>query len=302
MGATGTAMTQHVTARVHNCAEVRRTASWINLQHRLVRLFVCLAIVVTAHGAQAAELFERFAVHDPASKRTVDHSAWSTLLATHLYVGEDGLNRFDYAGLNKSGLSDLKSYLAHLQAVDPAKLTREEQFAFWTNLYNAKTVEIVAGRYPVTSIRDIRLTSFLVPGPWKKKVVKVKGVALSLDDIEHGILRPIWRDPRIHYAVNCASVGCPNLLKQAYSGASLEKMLDRAARGYINSSRGVRFDGNRIIASSLFDWYAGDFGGSTRRILVHIRRYADPVLADRLAGATEISGYEYDWALNDKKQ
>ena len=114
-------------------------------------------------------------------------------------------------------------------------------------------------------------------------------------------MRPIWRDPRIHYAVNCASVGCPNLLKQAYTGATLETMLNRAARGYINSPRGVRFDGKEIIVSSLFDWYAGDFGGSPRRILTHIRKYADPVLADRLAGATEFSDYEYDWALNDKK-
>ncbi|MDA7949742.1 MAG: DUF547 domain-containing protein [Hyphomicrobiaceae bacterium] len=256
---------------------------------------------VAVQNAQSEELRDRFAPHDPASKVTVDHSAWNKLLARHLHVGEDGLNRFDYAGLKKDGLADLKKYLDRLQAVKPEKLNRNEQFAFWTNLYNAKTVDVVAAHYPVKSIRDIRLTSFLFPGPWKEDVVKVSGADLSLDDIEHEIMRPIWRDPRIHYAVNCASVGCPNLLKEAYTGATLDTMLDRAARGYINSPRGVRFDGKDIVASSLFDWYASDFGGSSRRILVHIRKYAEPVLADRLAGATSISDYEYDWALNDKK-
>ena len=260
-----------------------------------------LLVFMAASGAKAEELSERFGPHDPASKVTIDHSLWNRLLDKHLHAGEDGLNRFDYSGLKKEGLADLRTYLDQLQAVKPEKLSRNEQFAFWTNLYNAKTVDVVAEHYPVESIRDIRLTSFLFPGPWKEDVVKVSGVDLSLDDIEHQIMRPIWRDPRIHYAVNCASVGCPNLLKEAYTGATVETMLDRAARGYINSPRGVRFDGKDIVASSLFDWYASDFGGSTQRILVHIRKYADPVLADRLAGATSISDYEYDWALNDKK-
>ncbi len=264
-------------------------------------VIVVLSVFMLAQAAKAEELAERFAPHDPKSEVTIDHSAWNSLLEKHLHVGEDGLNRFDYAGLNKDGRADLKKYLDALQTVKPAKLNRNEQFAYWTNLYNAKTVDIVAEHYPVESIRDIRLTSFIFPGPWREEVVKVDGVELSLDDIEHRIMRPIWRDPRIHYVVNCAAVGCPNLQKTAYSSAELETMLERAAREYINSPRGVRFDGKDIIVSSLFDWYAGDYGGSTERILTHIRKYADPVLTDRLAGANSISDYEYDWALNDKK-
>ena len=264
-------------------------------------MIAALSVFMLAQAAKAEELAERFAPHDPKSKVTVDHSAWSKLLKKHAHAGEDGLNRFDYAGLNKDGRGDLKKYLGQLQAVKPAKLNRDEQFAFWTNLYNAKTVDIIAEHYPVDSIRDIRLTSFIFPGPWREEVVKVDGVDLSLDDIEHRIMRPIWRDPRIHYVVNCAAVGCPNLQLEAYTSADLETMMERAAREYINSPRGVRFDGKDIIVSSLFDWYADDYGGSTSRILAHIRKYADPVLNDRLAGATSISDYEYDWALNDKK-
>ena len=261
--------------------------------------FFLLAAMLAASGASAQELRERFAAHDPNSSLRIDNSQWDRLLKTYVRKDRQGLNRFDYAGLKASGLGALKNYLAKLQTIDPAKLARGEQFAFWTNLYNAKTVEIVTDHYPVKSIRDIRLTSFLFPGPWKEKVVKVAGVPLSLNDIEHGILRPIWGDPRIHYAVNCASVGCPNLVARAWTGNKLEKMLDGAARAYVNSSRGVRFEGRKVIVSGLYSWYADDFGGSAPRILAHLRKYAAPELAAKLSVDTQISDYDYNWDLND---
>lgn len=261
--------------------------------------FAILFIAVTA--ANARDLHEQFAAHDPHSTRTVDHSAWDRILKAHIRPGEDGLNRFNYAGLKKQGLGELRTYIKRLQTVDPRKLVRAEQFAFWVNLYNAKTVEIVTSRYPVDSIRDIRLSNFLVPGPWRKKVVNVAGVDLSLDDIEHKILRPIWRDPRIHYVVNCASVGCPNLASRAFVGARLETLLDDAARAYVNNPRGVRFEGADVVVSSLYDWYADDFGGSVAQTLSHIRKYSSPALRERLASVMRISSYEYDWKLNDSK-
>jgi hypothetical protein len=122
------------------------------------------------------------------------------------------------------GHGALKDYISTLVAVDPATLNRSEQFALLANLYNAKTIDIVLENYPVKSIKDISLGGGLFAaftgGPWKAKVLKMKGVALSLDDIEHGILRPTFRDPRVHYAVNCASVGCPNLGTEAFTGES----------------------------------------------------------------------------------
>ncbi len=267
----------------------------------MVTLVMGLAVAFSIDDPQAKELHKRFAAQTPKSTRTIDHSAWERLLKAHLSPGKDGLNRFDYASLKARGLGDLKKYVKRLQGVDPAKLSRDEQFAFWTNLYNAKTVEIVADHYPVKSIRDIRLSASLYPGPWREKVLSVSGVSLSLDDIEHAILRPIWRDPRIHYVVNCAAVGCPNLASRAYTGSALEEMLEKAAHAYINSPRGVRFNGGRSVFSSLYDWYGQDFGGSAPRILAHIRKYAGPVLTDRISGVTQIVDYEYDWALNDRK-
>ncbi len=263
--------------------------------------FFMLALVYPGHSVLAAELSQRFAAHDPNSSQTIDHSGWDRILKAYVSTDRQGLNRFDYAGLKAHGLDELKKYLKDLQGINPAKLTRDEQFAFWTNLYNAKTMEIVAEKYPVKSIQKIRLSFSLFPGPWREKVMKVMGVELSLDDIEHGILRPIWRDPRIHYAVNCASVGCPNLQERAYRGSSLETMLEKAARDYINSPRGVRFKGSKTIVSSLYDWYGDDFGGIVPNILAHIRKYAGPALKDKIAGVKQFSDYEYDWALNDKK-
>ena len=126
------------------------------------------------------------------------------------------------------------------------QLNQSEQFAYWVNLYNAKTVDLVVAHYPVRSIRDIGISGLLATGPWGKKVVRVEGVDLSLDDVEHKILRPLWRDPRIHYAVNCASAGrCPNLARSAYTGASLEAMLKVAARDYVNSPRGASIQNRR---------------------------------------------------------
>ncbi len=257
-------------------------------------------LLLPAGGKVGAEtLQQRFSVSAPASTATVDHSAWETLLQAYIVPGDHGLNRVDYAGFKVKGASALKRYLASLQKTDVARLNKREQFAFWANLYNAKTVDIVLDHYPVRSIRDIRLSGVLFAGPWDKKVVTVSGVPLSLNDIEHEILRRVWRDPRVHYAVNCASIGCPNLPGRAFAGASLEEMLETGARNYINSPRGVRVTGGKVVASKIYKWFVDDFGGSADGVLAHIGRYAGPGLSARIKKVTSISGYAYDWGLND---
>lgn len=267
-----------------------------------VLLLMALMGPLAAPQAYAQEPAERFAGHDANSSVTVDHSAWDKLLAAYVVEGDDGLNRVDYAKLKKQGWPELKSYLERLQAVDVARLNRDEQFAFWANLYNAKTIDVVLEHYPVGSIRDIDISPGLFSnGPWGHKGLKVRGVELSLDDIEHGILRPIWKDPRIHYAVNCASVGCPNLGKSAFKGSALEPMLDAAAKGYVGSNRGVRVSNGVVTASSIFSWYGSDFGANQAEILEHFRIYATPELQRRLQGARAIDKFEYDWNLNDAK-
>lgn len=239
----------------------------------------------------------RFTGRD-AGRAVFDHAAFNALLARRARDSRDGVVRVDYAGWRGSvaDRSALTRYIDALSALDPLSLTKPEQFAYWANLYNAATIRVVVDAWPVRTIRQIR--SGFVAGPWRRKVATVAGVELSLDDIEHNILRKGWSDPRVHYAVNCASYSCPNLPLSAFQGARLGPALDAAARAYVNHPRGVQFDGNALVVSSIYDWYAEDFGGSDARIRAHLAQYAAAPLRERLQTATRIDRYIYDWSLN----
>jgi len=261
-----------------------------------------LEFIGSANAAEPSDLFRKAA---DGSTSTVDHSAWDKLLKTYVKAAPDGLNRVDYAAFRNTGQGELKLYIRRLEAVDPQALDRAEQFALLANLYNAKTIDIVLDHYPVKSIKDISLGGGLFAslsgGPWKAKVLKMSGVELSLDDIEHGILRPQFKDPRVHYAVNCASVGCPNLQAEALTGAKLGQQLDAGARTYINHSRGVSVTSGGVVVSSIYNWFKPDFGGTDGGVLVHLRKYAGPELLAKLTSTASLSGHQYDWSLNDAR-
>jgi len=271
---------------------------------RTLLLLVCVAAASSTALAQAPR--DLLATAAKGSTKTVDHSVWDRLLKTYVKPGADGLNRVDYAAFKSGGHVALKDYIRSLQAVDLSTLDRPEQFALLANLYNAKTVDIVLDHYPVKSIRDISLGGGLLgvftSGPWKAKVLEMKGVPLSLNDIEHGMLRPVFKDPRVHYAVNCASVGCPNLGTEAFTGAKFDAQLDAAARAYVNNPRGARFGPEGLVVSSIYDWYQKDFGGSDEGVIKHLKAYAEPALAKKLAKTTSIADYTYDWSLNDVRR
>lgn len=252
-------------------------------------------------GAAQAAGVERF-VSGAAGSGSVDHSAFDALLARYARGSRDGVVRVDYAGWTASAQDrqGLRHYLEMLAATDPLRLSRDEQFAFWANLYNSLTLDVVLAAFPVGSIRQIKPT-LLALGPWKKVVTRIGGVDLTLDAIETAILRKGWRDPRVHYAINCASFSCPNLPLRAWRGAGLSPALDLAARAYVNHPRGVRFDGPSLIVSSIYKWYAADFGGSDAAIIQHLSRFATPELAARLRSAGRISRDAYDWSLNATK-
>jgi len=262
-----------------------------------------LVSVRPAYAVEPAELFRKAA---PGSTATIDHSQWDKLLKIYVKPGSDGLNRVDYAAFKSAGQADLKLYIRGLEAVDPQSLDRPEQFALLANLYNAKTIDIVLDKYPVKSIKDISLGGGLLAslsgGPWKAKVLTMRGVELSLDDIEHGILRPVFKDPRVHYAVNCASIGCPNLGTEAFTGAKLTTQLDAGAQAYVNHPRGASLTQNGLVVSSIYNWFKVDFGGTDEGVLTHLRKYAAPDLAAKLKTVTSISNHGYDWGLNDARR
>ena len=194
----------------------------------------------------------------------------------------------------------MDDYLLQLTRLSISRYNRHEQLAYWINLYNALTIAVVLEHYPVKSILDISISPGLFKvGPWDKKLIEVEGEMLSLNDIEHRILRPIWSDPRVHYAVNCASIGCPNLRPRAFTAEDLDDTLDRAARDYINSDRGVVYQDGDLYVSSIFDWFQEDFGDNDQEVIQHLRQFADPTLEARLAKTARIRDDFYNWELND---
>ncbi len=228
-----------------------------------------------------------------------NHEAFSSLLSKYVYPDETGLNFVDYEGWrsNPEDRSALDSYIAGLEATAVSSLPKAERFVFWANLYNAVTVKLILDENPKKSIREIRPHSFAF-GPWGAKRVTVEGEELSLDNIEHDILRKQWGDPRIHYAVNCASIGCPNLPTKAWEAATLDTVLDAAARAYVNHPRGVTATEKGLRISKIYKWYREDFGDSDEGVIDHILEYADPELAEAIRANPKISGHEYDWDLN----
>ncbi|MDE0367769.1 MAG: DUF547 domain-containing protein [Gammaproteobacteria bacterium] len=220
------------------------TARRRRLSHRLLSGFI--AAMFLASFAASASKPELIPGGWDASVETnafsVDHGAWQQLLDAHLKSHPTGINRFDYGGLKASAAdrATLADYLAYLQSLDPRTFSRAEQKPYWVNFYNALTVKVVTDAYPVDSIKHIHESILPIPtGPWGDVHAEVAGMELTLDDIEHGILRPIWRDPRIHYAVNCASLGCPNLAPKVYTASNMEAQLEAGATEYINHPRGV---------------------------------------------------------------
>ncbi|MBY0306359.1 MAG: DUF547 domain-containing protein [Sphingomonas sp.] len=256
-----------------------------------------LAAAPAADAAPKPQLIARW--QKSGAGQAVDYRGWGAFLKTYGGRLASGRTVVAYGRVSAADKASLSATVNAFEAVDVDRLSRVQQHAYWINLYNAATVEVVLGSYPTKSILNIK-DGLFPTGPWDRKVVTVKGMKLSLNEIEHGILRPIFKDPRTHFAINCASVGCPNLVLHPYEAASLDADLDAAARSYINDPRGFRLTGTRLIASQIFDWYGVDFGGP-KGVLAFARRFADPQTGKLLAGRTTIDGYDYDWAINEAR-
>ena len=262
----------------------------------LMQLFCCIVIPAAwTPGAHAQSTTTASGLH----------ARYDALLKRYVQPNADGVNRVDYARWKAAApdLKALKDYIGELAKVQASKLPRNEAFAYWANLYNAITLQVVIDRFPVKSIREIKSDGLLDPkaytGPWRTKRVTVEGRQLSLDDIEHEIMRPTFKDPRVHYSVNCASFGCPNLPAKAWEAATLEADLDAAARDFVNHKRGAEIlPGNKLRVSSIYKWFRDDFGANDAAVIAHLKKYAKPELAAQLDKVTAVGEDQYDWALN----
>ena len=249
--------------------------------------------------APSAQAWSFWDTHGTATD-VIDHGPWQRFLQNHVRPGDDGINRVEYAKVTAAERAALRDYIERLQKINIRDYGRDEQLAYWINLYNAVTVNVVLKHYPVASIRDIDISpGFLSFGPWDKQLLSIEGQTVSLNDIEHRILRPIWKDPRLHYALNCASLGCPNLQTTAFSAVNTPALLDASARDYVNHPRGVSIIDGELRVSSIYSWFREDFGDNDVGVIKHLRRYASAGLAAELAGFDHIDDDDYDWSLND---
>jgi hypothetical protein len=229
-----------------------------------------------------------------------EHAAWTSLLRRYV---SDGL--VDYAAL-KRGRPELDGYLRSLESVERSELEawpRADQLAFWINAYNAYTVRLVLDHYPLRSIRSI---GFLPGSAFKRKFIpldRVAGGKLSLDDIEHRILRERFHEPRIHFAIVCASRSCPVLRDEAYRGRDLDAQLDDAARAFLRDPARNRYDpaSRTLSLSSIFKWFRDDFEAAAGTLAGYVALYADEPTAEALrCGSVRVEFLDYDWSLNGR--
>jgi hypothetical protein len=219
-----------------------------------------------------------------------DHQRFGELLTKYNQAGH-----VDYAGFKRDE-TRLDAYLEELAKIDPKSLAREERFAFYINAYNAWTIKLILSGYPgVTSIKKL---GSLFKSPWKKKFVRIGGRLTTLDHIEHDILRPGFKDPRIHFAVNCASRGCPPLYREAFVGSQLERQLNEVTQHFLNSPEYNRLEGNTLYVSSIFKWFSEDFNDD---IIGFFQKYAMGKLKSDIhtrKSSLKIKYLDYDWSLN----
>jgi hypothetical protein len=232
-------------------------------------------------------------VSDYASdSKPIKHNLWDSLLQKHVTPG--GL--VDYKGFIEDS-TRLNRYLDLLSRNHPNEKnwSRDERLAYWINAYNAFTVKLIVDHYPVGSIKDIKNGVPFVNTVWDIKFIKIEDRTYDLNNIEHGIIRPKFEEPRIHFAVNCAAQSCPKLQNFAYTADRLDEQLTQSAKEFLANDRKNKVSQNKVELSKIFTWYGGDFKTDGRSIIEYINQYA-PIQVDENA---TVSYLDYNWGLND---
>ncbi len=238
-------------------------------------------------------IFFSLSVYPPAAKAGTDNAVFARLLKKYVIN-----SRVDYDGFKKDE-ETLDRYLEILSHSDTAAFSEKEAFAFYINAYNAFTIKLILTKYPgIDSIKDI---GGFFSGPWDIEFVRLKDKTISLGDIEHKILRPVFKDPRVHFAINCASKSCPPLRNEPYEPDRLDEQLNRQAKDFINADGNIVIKGSTVYISKIFKWFKKDFKNGA---IPFIRSHASKPLKAKLDAAGKdirIKYQDYDWSLNRKE-
>lgn len=233
---------------------------------------------------------------DTKKSTKLKHQIWDELL--HEFVDNQGM--VNYKGFITERVR-LQQYLTLLSRNPPDKesWSLEEQLAFWINAYNAYTIALIIEHYPLSGIKDIG-SSIQIPfinSPWDVKFIEIGGKKIDLNNIEHGILRKEFNEPRIHFSIVCASISCPQLRNEAFTASALNTQLDEQASAFINDHFRNDITSNRIEISKIFRWFKGDFTKSGT-LIDFLNKYSKI----KIQSNADITYKKYDWALNEQKE
>jgi hypothetical protein len=260
---------------------------------------VCLLLAVALAAVPAADGFDH------------EYLSYATLLADHVHAAA-----VDYTALkeHRAALAAVMAAFAEPTADEERGWTREQRLAFWINAYNLFTLRAIVDHYPIRSALltlQPRNSIRQIDGVWTALTWKAAGRTVTLDDIEHKILRPEFKEPRVHFAINCASVGCPPLAGEPYRPRTLNDQLDAAARRYLARPQGLAIRGDTLLVSRILEWYGDDFVAAFAPDAAAVNRLErvaralvirfGPAAAADLARkpSTRIRYLDYDWSLND---
>ena len=276
-----------VTPPQYFCIEIKISPKMKKMKIVKIITFACLFFTLNA-------CFKK--VKDVSSEsKPVNHALFDSLLKKH--VNNEGL--VDYKGFIKDSVK-FNQYLDLLSRNHPNEKnwSKDEQLAYWINAYNAFTIKLITQHYPIKSIKDIKKGVPLVSDTWTIDFIKIEGNTYNLNNIEHGIVRPKFNDPRVHSALNCASMSCPKLLNESYKAEKLNEQLDNQMRSFLkDSSRNKITSASKAQVSKLFTWFESDFKKAAPSVIAFINRFSDIKLNNNI----KLEYLDYSWNLNEQK-
>lgn len=263
---------------------------------RLIAILVLMTAMPLMAAPQPSALTQHWQPHNENSTLEINHAALTAFLQKYLVVRDDGPNLLHYGQVTTADHRKLQAYIDSLTRISLGQYNRDQQLAYWINLYNAALIDLVLDHYPVSKVTTIGGSA---ASPWTMPVVTADGMQLSLDEIKNQILQPIWQEPIIAYGLSYAAIGGPELPASAYQGQNIYVQLRNSAKRFVNSPQGATITDSRLIISRFFDWHRDIFGDDAISLISQLRAHAQPRLSARLDIFDKIAGYRFNWHLND---
>ncbi len=271
----------------------------MNRKYKLLSLLAIALLLLSRPSVSAIEMkpIEFWDDSEPLSEINVDHTALQEILQAYVISDHpSGISRFDYDRVLDDDKAKLQAYLDYLQLLEPRQLSEAEAKAYWVNLYNAATLNMVIDAYSNGRVTKVQARG-LPTRRWRRTIVTVALQDMSLDDILNGVIRPLYRDPRMHFALFFCTLGGPDMPTEVLNGENNNELLDKFQEKYLMQSRAVRLEDGELVLSEIFQNYDTDFADSESALIRYLQQYVPEPVSEAMNGVYDIR-FDYDWALN----